>query len=184
MKPYPPDGAIGICGADGIEGRIIGKRQNLYLPTGTPISHAIRHLSNGLVWESSFQRGVNVSVLADPRWQRREIAWYAPAKPYSRRQLYRLGDFCHAQVGKVPYGLLGVLSLVVFGHNKSKRGWYCSEAVARSELRMWLPGECEGQTYSRYNFSGCLPPQPENVDLRHLVDNMHDERDFYRWEHK
>ena len=176
VRPTPPPGAIGVCGAEGPEGYLIGWRQALRLPTGEPISHVIRHVGAGIVTDAAFRRGVTHSFLSDARWLWRRIDWYAPVRPYTPTQLAVLTAYARALDGRQGYGLMGLAHLLLLGHNRTRSGLYCSQYVALQELEM-EQYRAVGD-YRPYDFSGCRPPQPQNVDLRGLVDNLADGRDW------
>lgn len=162
----PPVGAIGLCAADSWVGRTIGSREATYLRSGSPVSHVIISLGDGLITDSTYGAGVRETNLT--YWQDREIEWYTPVQPFDREERRVLRAIHYIAEGRIPYDTRGIASLVLRGHNKRRKGVYCSFWAAELYLAV-----------RDYDFTRM--EQPWNVGIRGLVENLLDPRDFVPW---
>lgn len=165
LLPYRPAGAVGVCAADSWIGRRIGSRQDLRLDSGEPVSHVIFAHGDGTVSEATRP---HCRITKEADWDARLVEWFAPVATFTPEEARIAKAVAYMVQGRIRYDRAGIKNLMFRGHNKRGEGLYCSYYIAELYL-----------TIRNFDFSGHR--QPHNCDLRALVDNLHDPRDFYRW---
>lgn len=163
-RPSRPAGTVGVCAADSWIGRRIGFRQDLRLAGGEPISHVIFAHGDGTVSEATTPY---CRITQEVDWAPRTVEWYAPVQPFTAEEARIAKAIAYMVQGRIKYDRAGIKNLMFRGHNKRGEGLYCSYYIA--ELYMAI---------RNFDFSGHR--QPHNCDLRALVDNLLDTRDFRR----
>lgn len=122
-------GTIGMCAtADSVVSRVISWRQNV------PYSHAIIHLGNGLVADSTWRwtRIEDESYWLD---QDREIDWFEPVESFTEEQVRVLRSAAYFADDRMHYGIGMLLNFVIRGHNPGRgHTMYCSYFVGELYL--------------------------------------------------